>query len=138
MWVLALSLVVLGIVCHFADKWMRKTGRLKDTPPEKAHNADDTECCGEHDVCEKETLLRMDDDIVYYDDEELDLYKGIPASQYTDEAIREFEDVFYTLQEKDVAGWVRSLQLRGIELPDGIKDEVLMIIRERRFQTNRQ
>ena len=36
------------------------------------------------------------------------------------------------MQSEDVAGWVRSLQLRGIALPEGIKDEVLLIVRERR------
>ena len=41
-------------------------------------------------------------------------------------------DVLYTMQDIDVAGWVRSLQLRGIELPDDLKDEVFLIIGERR------
>ena len=31
-----------------------------------------------------------------------------------------------------VAGWVRSLQLRAVELPDAIKDEVFLIVGERR------
>ena len=44
-----------------------------------------------------------------------------------------FRDVFYTMQDTDVAGWVRSLQLRGIALPDNIKDEVFLIIGERRL-----
>ena len=44
-----------------------------------------------------------------------------------------FRDVFYTMQETDVAGWVRSLQLRGINLPDNLKDEVFLIIGERRM-----
>ena len=42
-------------------------------------------------------------------------------------------NVFYTMQDTDVAGWVRSLQLRGIALPDNIKDEVFLIIGERRL-----
>ena len=37
------------------------------------------------------------------------------------------------MQDTDVAGWVRSLQLRGIALPDNIKDEVFLIIGERRL-----
>ncbi|MEO4768560.1 phospholipase, partial [Bacteroides uniformis] len=40
---------------------------------------------------------------------------------------------FYTMQDTDVAGWVRSLQLRGIALPENIKDEVFLIIGERRL-----
>ena len=40
--------------------------------------------------------------------------------------------MFYTLRETEIAGWVRSLQLRQIELPDDIKEEVLLVMRERR------
>ena len=70
--------------------------------------------------------------IEYYDDEELDKYIGIAPEDYTLEQEDEFRDVFYTMQDTDVAGWVRSLQLRGIALPDNIKDEIFLIIGERR------
>ena len=43
-----------------------------------------------------------------------------------------FRDVLYTTLDVEVAGWIRSLQLRGIELPDDLKDEVFLIIGERR------
>ena len=35
-------------------------------------------------------------------------------------------------REVEVAGWLRSLQLRGINLPDALKDEAFLIIGERR------
>ena len=70
--------------------------------------------------------------IEYYDDEELDQFIGKEANAYTDEETNQFRDVLYTMQDIDVAGWVRSLQLRGIELPDDLKDEVFLIIGERR------
>jgi len=37
-------------------------------------------------------------------------------------------EVLYTLREEEVPGWVRSLQLRDIALPDGLKDELLLIV----------
>ena len=40
--------------------------------------------------------------------------------------------ILYTMREDEVAGWVRSLQLRQVELPDELKDEVFLIIGERR------
>ena len=93
----------------------------------------DIECCGQHEVCEKESLLAaVSKKIEYYDDEELDKYIGTAADRYTPEQEEEFRDVFYTMQSEDVAGWVRSLQLRGIALPDNIKDEVFLIVGERR------
>ena len=76
---------------------------------------------------------RLQKKIEYYDDEELDRFIGRAPEAYTGDEIEMFRDVFYTMQETDVAGWVRSLQLRGINLPDDIKDEVFLIIGERRI-----
>jgi hypothetical protein len=107
-------------------------GELKEAPPVITV---DSECCGQHAVCEKESLLAaVSKKIEYYDDEELDRFKGHPSDTYTNEEIEEFRDILYSMQETDVAGWSRSLQLRGIELPDEMKDELFLIVGERRFE----
>lgn len=67
-------------------------------------------------------------EIEYYDDEELDRYKGRESDQYTDDEIAEFAEVLYTMRPDEVAGWNRSLILRGINLPNALKDEVIMLI----------
>ena len=89
-------------------------------------------CCGEHLVCERETLLQTNAEIVYYDDEELDALADTDPQDYSEAQHAQLRDVFETLKEQDVPGWCRSLQLRRIALPDDIKDEALMIVRERR------
>lgn len=68
-------------------------------------------------------------EIEYYDDEELDTYKGRPSDSYSDEEVEEFAEILYTMQPKDVAGWSRSLILRGINLPNQLKDEVIAFIK---------
>lgn len=93
----------------------------------------DDECCGRHSVCERESLLTSKPDIVYYDDEELDRLSGVDPDDYTEEDLAAVQEVFYTMQDKDVAGWLRSLQLREITLPQDLLDEALMIVSERRF-----
>ncbi len=91
------------------------------------------ECCGMHEVCERESLLAaVSKEVEYYDDEELDAYRGRTGDAYSEAEVEEFRYVLYTMREDEVAGWVRSLQLRGVELPDGVKDEVLMIVGELR------
>ena len=90
------------------------------------------ECCGQHLVCERETLLQTNAEIEYYDDEELDDLAGKEADTYTDEEAGLIREVFHTLQENDVTGWVRSMQLRGIQLPEDVREEALLIVRERR------
>ena len=93
----------------------------------------DAECCGQHAVCEKESLLAaVSKKIEYYDDEELDEYAGMDADAYTEEQVEQFRDILYTMRQDDVAGWCRSLQLRKIEIPDAIKDEIFLIVGERR------
>ena len=93
----------------------------------------DSECCGQHEVCEKESLLAaVSKSIEYYDDEELDAYIGTAPERYTSEEEEQFRDILYTMRDEEVAGWVRSLQLRGIALPNALKDEVYLIIGERR------
>ena len=138
MWILIISLIVLAFVAAVAGvirnrKLQRKIDRGElDALPEVQEA--DAECCGQHEICERDSLLAaVSKKIEYYDDEELDKYIGISPDAYTPEQEDDFRDVFYTMQDTDVAGWVRSLQLRGIALPDNIKDEVFLIIGERRI-----
>ncbi|MDD2798077.1 MAG: phospholipase [Bacteroidales bacterium] len=96
----------------------------------------ETECCGAHEVCETDSLMAaLSEEIEYFEDEELDSLKHTAPENYTVDQVDSFRDVFETLPEKEVAAWCRSLQLRGIELPYDLKDEVLLVVGERRFKT---
>ncbi|WP_455587359.1 phospholipase [Bacteroides sp.] len=138
MWILIISLLLLAILAMIAG-YIRNTrlqkkidsGELESFPEVKEV---DMECCGQHEVCERDSLLAaVSKKIEYYDDEELDQFIGRAPEAYAEEETEMFRDVFYTMQDTDVAGWVRSLQLRGIHLPDDVKDEVFLIIGERRI-----
>lgn len=87
----------------------------------------DFECCGLHEVCEKESLRALED-VEYYEDEELDRFRG--RTTYSDEEIEEFREVLYTMRTDEVAGWLHSLELRRVNLPDELKDEVLLLVGE--------
>lgn len=128
------GVILFGLVAgYFYNRNLHRKiarGELKEAPPVVTV---DSECCGQHAICEKESLLAaVSRQIEYYDDEELDRFKGRPADQYTADETDEFRDILYSMQEEDVAGWSRSLQLRGINLPDELKDELFLIVGERR------
>lgn len=89
-------------------------------------------CCGTHLICEKTSLLPLSEEIIYYDDEELDRFKGREPESYTLAEEEEFRDVMLTLMAKDVAGWARSITQREIALPLSVREELLMIINEQR------
>lgn len=121
------ALLLIGVIAYFLSK------KEPSSPPQEAKPVrDDGECCGTHAVCERDSLLTKTTKIEYYDDEELDALAGIAPDNYSESQIKQLEDVFYTLREKDVAGWLRSLQTRNIQLPDELREEALLIVSERR------
>lgn len=121
--------LVLGIVAALvlAFVFSRKS---KNVEEERVDVPDD--CCGAHEVCESDSLLSADGKPEYFEDEELDNYKEQPANNYTDEQIEEFREVLLTLKEREVAGWLKSLQARNINPPEIIREEALMIVADRR------
>lgn len=131
---------LLGVIAALAH-WLRgkryermlRRGEISPEEIPQEVNPVDMECCGAHEVCEKDSLLAaLSKQIEYYNDEELDRFRGREGDEYTPEEADEFRDVLYTMRSDEVAGWVRSLQLRMVNLPDEVKDEVFLIVGERR------
>ena len=126
----AIVAMIAGFLRNRSLKKQLERGEISEMP---AIVQPDQECCGQHEVCEKDSLLAaVSKQIEYYNDEELDRFRGYDSSDYDEAETEEFRDVLYTMHNEEVAGWVRSLQLRGVTLPDDIKDEVFLIIGERR------
>ena len=136
---LIIGLCLLALVAMLAG-WLRnrklqkqlERGEITELPSIK--DVEDMECCGQHETCEKDSLLAaVSKNVEYYNDEELDRFRGRASDDYSEAETEEFREVLYTMKEVEVAGWVRSLQLRAVELPDGVKDEVFLILGERRM-----
>lgn len=126
-----LAIICLGVVAAILQK--SYNWKIEEKKEQSASIQSLDGCCGAHEICEKESLLAaVSKDIEYYDDEELDRFKGYSSNSYSSGEVQEFADVLYTLRSEEVVGWVRSLQLREIELPDQLKDEIVMIVGERR------
>lgn len=140
--IIAIALAALGlfswIVSYFkcfqpkqvADASVADAGQAEGEESEETE-----ECCGQHEVCEKDMKTMATKDIVYYDDEELDAYRQLSPEQYDEAALEAFSEVFYTLREDDVLGWLNSLRMREIEAPQFIREEALLIISEKRYQS---
>lgn len=134
--IIAAVLVVIGLVIYLDDLRRRRKGEADEAAAEKidtetvaesASVADDTACCGQHLICEKQNNAALGD-IEYYDDEELDDFKGRPAESYTEEEIEMFRDIVLTLRREDAVGWSVSLERRGIELPEEVRDELMLLL----------
>ena len=125
------TIVLVGVLI-VSNKRNRESAeeieRQKGEAEEEHSHTPPMACCGAHEVCEAETLLALSDKIIYYDDEELDAYRGRSATEYTDAEVDEWREILLTLQTHEVAGWLRSLSLRGITPPEEIREEALMIV----------
>lgn len=122
----------LGLLILVLTEWRERHRKSGDDVPKPAAAPD---CCGQHLVCERDSLLQPLDRPVYYDDEDLDAYSDIAAEDLTESQSAAIGEVFHSLREEDVAGWVRSLQMRRIALPQELREEALLIVRERRNAT---
>lgn len=131
------ALIIVGAILYLLHLREQQQNPSQSNEEDQPAEATEQECCGMHITCEKDSLLAsLSNEIIYYDDEELDRFAGRGEDQYSDEEIEEFRDVLLTLLPHDIAGWGRSIQLRGITLPSVVRDELLMIVAEARRQAS--
>lgn len=121
MWILIVSLVVLGTIAVGASLLWDKQGKLE-------FGTDCSTCSGDDSSCEQTCMMEAAvKPIEYFDDEELDRYRGRASDTYTDEEVEEFREVMETMRPDEVRAWNRSLILREINMPDQLKDEYIML-----------
>ncbi len=120
-----LALFALGLITAFASFLGRKKG--EEEAPLIVNDSCST-CSGENDKCEQECMMEVaTKEIEYYDDEELDRFRGRLSDSYTDDEAEEFAEVMLTMRPEEVKGWSRSLILRGINMPNQIKDDFIAL-----------
>lgn len=121
------SLVGLAIIAAIVSLLTKN----KNGEPDKIiiASSDCSTCDGSDDKCEQVCVMEAaTKEIEYYDDEELDRFKGRRSDEYSDAEAEEFANVLYTMQPQEAKGWNRSLILREINVPNQIKDELITMI----------
>ena len=102
-----------------------------DPQPQPTPEEQPRPMCGLSSMCNLDCSVEdLKEEPDYYDDEELDDYRGRASDAYTAAEVEQFEEVLTTMRPDEVHGWLRSLQLRGVALPDDLKDEAYMIVSE--------
>lgn len=125
MLILILSLIILGVFCAILGYRSRRRGESQDIVVGKG---DCATCTDDNPSCEQLCMLKAaTEPVEYFDDEELDAYRGRPADSYSEDETAQFAEVLETLQPGEAKAWNRSLILRGINMPDGIKDEYIAL-----------
>lgn len=124
---LILGIIALGIIAALITIFSKKKEGEEDIII--TASGDCSTCTGVDESCMHDCLLEASlKDIEYYDDEELDVFVGRDSDQYTDKEAQQFAEVLYTMKPEEVRGWNTSLTLRNINLPNQIKDEVMLMM----------
>ena len=123
---LLLSLIAIGFLAAVISKL---SGRQDEEIVIPQNGSECATCSGDNAKCEQECMMEAAiKEIEYYDDEELDRFRHRASDQYNDDEVEEFAEVLHTMRQEEIAAWCRSLTLRGINLPNQLKDEVFMLI----------
>lgn len=138
--IILLVTLSVGLLLYMGDLRYRRNQQKKSKSVVEDENgetqADETSddsghgeiCCGRHLVCEKSLSPMPGEKPVYYDDEELDRFAGKEADSYSESETEEFREILLSMLPSDVPGWVRSLQLRNVAVPQDLRDELFMIL----------
>ena len=121
-----IAMMVIGVILYIHDRLTNKPSEstAQEAEPQQEECSDD--CCGTHDVCPSEMMLKhINDPALYYDDEELDAFKGRDPDNYTSDELEQWRDVLYTLKSDELLAWERSIKKRGISIPEIIKEELM-------------
>ena len=124
---LILALIIAGAITALLT-WVFSRGK-EESPIIQPPAGDCGSCDGDDERCEMECMMEAATQAIeYYEDEELDDFRGRASDSYTEQEVERFAEVLYTLRSEEVKGWSRSLTLRGINIPDSLKDELLLMM----------
>ena len=68
------------------------------------------------------------DNNLYYDDEELDEFRGRDADSYTEAEVDRFREVLLTLRRDELLAWEAALRERQLALPAQLRDELILLL----------
>lgn len=128
---IAAILVVLAIATKILRRYMASHELNEALKVNEPAAGDCGGCDGTDSKCEQECMMEAaTKEVEYFDDEELDRFARRASDDYTDEEAEEFREILYSMKTEEVKDWNRSLILREINVPDQIKDELVLLLQE--------
>lgn len=123
-----IAIIGLGLLVALSSMFFHKKGE-EDTIVENDTNC--TTCDGVDPKCEQVCMMEASTKAPeYFDDEELDRFIGRASHEYTDEEAEEFTAIMESMNAEEVPDWNRSLVVRGLNVPDQVKDELFMLLED--------
>lgn len=87
-------------------------------------------CCGGGENCHRFKDQAKVNPIQYFEDEELDRFRGKPADGYTADEVEEWREVMTTLRPAEVRSWVTSIHRRELHIPSELAPAIQRLMSE--------
>lgn len=122
-------LIVIALIVIRLSKYKSET--VAETEPKKEIVNVVSDCCGAHEVCEFDASVFEPDQIIYFDDEELDELQNVREDELTPQQIEDLREVLYTLRTDEIGKWLNSLASRHIHFPAILQQEARHLMTEK-------
>ena len=128
----SIAFIVLLVLLYFVIIRRKKSTSEESLqkPEEEPIRQIASDCCGAHEVCEFDESLLNNEEIIYFEDEELDKFRNLREDQFTAVQIDELREVLYTLRTNEINKWLVSLSRRHIHLPVVLQQEARQLLVE--------
>lgn len=130
-WIGIVVIVVLALIIFLLTRKGKSTGLHSEPVVHEEPKTVASDCCGAHEVCEFDASAFDEEQIVYFDDEELDVLRNVREDDLTPKQIDDLREVLYTLKTNEISKWMTSLSRRHIHLPTILQQEARQLIVEK-------
>ena len=122
--VILLAVLLAGVLA--AMRYLGKYREEKEGTPEAVELCGVTgSACYGGEYCHVHRHLKAERNLpAYFEDEELDRYRGRKPEDFSDDEAREWEEVLTTLRPKEVVEWVGSIHRRGLHIPAQLRPQL--------------
>jgi hypothetical protein len=129
-----IGIIVLFVIALIVIRLSKNISETNtETEPKKEMVNVGSDCCGAHEVCEFDASVFEPDQIIYFDDEELDELRNVREDDLTTKQIEDLREVLYTLRTNEIGKWLNSLASRHIHLPAILQQEARHLMAEKQF-----
>jgi CBS-domain-containing membrane protein len=125
-----LGTIILVVIAIIFMKRSKGETATADKPEEELREVA-SDCCGAHEICEFDASIFDEEQIVYFDDEELDELRNVREENYTAQNMDDLREVLYTLKTAEISKWLTSLSRRHIHLPAILQQEARQLMAEK-------
>ncbi len=130
-WIGIVVIVVLALIIFLLTRKGKSTELHSEPVVQEEPKTVASDCCGAHEVCEFDASAFDEEQIVYFDDEELDVLRNVREDDLTPKQIDDLREVLYTLKTNEISKWMTSLSRRHIHLPAILQQEARQLIVEK-------